>query len=226
MFIKKIIDARAHKRYRSLLFAIVLRLLTYPFIGNRLSENIFGSCIGLYLLITIIISLIKRKNFVILLSILALAFSIELIGKFNFFPDLYIYFEVTSVSIYCIYLGLAIWIIAVEILEAREVSIDLINGSICIYLLIGILWSIFYSIIDHLDPAAFSSDRIEGFKSSSMNVYLSFTTLTTLGYGDIYPVNKFALIACNLEAIIGQLYPSTFIAILVSRFIMAIDADK
>jgi hypothetical protein len=46
-------------------------------------------------------------------------------------------------------------------------------------------------------------------------VFFSFTTLTTLGYGDIIPVSAYARTATTLQAIIGVLY----IAILISRFV-------
>jgi hypothetical protein len=46
-------------------------------------------------------------------------------------------------------------------------------------------------------------------------VYFSFSTLTTLGYGDITPVAPHARIATSMQAIIGVLYT----AILISRFV-------
>ena len=46
--------------------------------------------------------------------------------------------------------------------------------------------------------------------------YLSFATLTTTGYGDVVPVHPWARSLCNLEAIIGQLYPATHLARLVT----------
>jgi hypothetical protein len=46
--------------------------------------------------------------------------------------------------------------------------------------------------------------------------YLSFVTLTTTGYGDIVPVHPLARSLCNIEAIVGQLYPATLLARLVT----------
>jgi hypothetical protein len=53
-------------------------------------------------------------------------------------------------------------------------------------------------------------------KMSSGLIYFSFVTLTTTGYGDIVPVHPLARSLCNVEAIIGQLYPATLLARLVS----------
>jgi hypothetical protein len=47
-------------------------------------------------------------------------------------------------------------------------------------------------------------------------IYFSFVTLTTVGYGDILPMHPVARSLCNLESIIGQLYPATLLARLVS----------
>lgn len=47
-------------------------------------------------------------------------------------------------------------------------------------------------------------------------IYFSFTTLTTVGYGDIVPVDPVARSLSNIEAILGQLYPATLLARLVS----------
>jgi hypothetical protein len=45
---------------------------------------------------------------------------------------------------------------------------------------------------------------------------VSFGTLTTAGSGDIVPLHPIARSLCNLEAMIGQLYPATFLARLVT----------
>ena len=47
-------------------------------------------------------------------------------------------------------------------------------------------------------------------------IYFSFVTLTTTGYGDVFPVHPIARSLCNVEAIIGQLYPATLLARLVT----------
>jgi len=56
---------------------------------------------------------------------------------------------------------------------------------------------------------------------SSSLIYFSFVTLTTIGYGDIVPIHPVARSLCNLESIIGQLYPATLLARMVSLEIEA-----
>ncbi|HXB77134.1 MAG TPA: potassium channel family protein [Bradyrhizobium sp.] len=47
-------------------------------------------------------------------------------------------------------------------------------------------------------------------------IYFSFVTLTSVGYGDIIPLHPVARSLANIESIIGQLYPATLLARLVT----------
>lgn len=120
--------------------------------------------------------------------------------------------------IFTLYLGVAIYLILKDVSRSQKVTIDTIRGSVCVYLLIGFVWALLYGIVASINPNAFKPSIIveEGFGKV---VYFSFTTLTTLGYGDILPIDPLAKMLTNLEAIIGQLYPSVLIAILVSDYI-------
>ena len=102
------------------------------------------------------------------------------------------------------------------ITESKKVTEDTLKGGISIYLMIGILWYMFYELILLIDVDAFSI-QIENLETYKL-VYFSYTTLTTLGYGDISPLNKLAMALANLEAIIGQMYPAIFIARLVTLY--------
>ncbi len=106
---------------------------------------------------------------------------------------------------------LSIWF---RISQEAKINTPVIQGSICIYLLGGIIFSFTYSTVQFFDPQAFSIPP-EILGSNSL-LYFSFTTLTTVGYGDITPVNPFAMTLSNAEAIIGQLYPAIIIGKLVS----------
>jgi len=80
------------------------------------------------------------------------------------------------------------------------------------------IWANLYSIIELLHSGSFQ--LVESFSSPQdlkLNmIYFSFTTLTTLGYGDITPLSPYARSFANLEALIGQLYPAILLARLVS----------
>jgi hypothetical protein len=98
------------------------------------------------------------------------------------------------------------------------VSAHRVRGAIVMYLTIGLTFSAIYRLIHDWVPTAFVGippgiPRGESFGSI---LYFSLVTLTSVGYGDITPVHPFARSMANLEAVIGQLYPATLLARLVT----------
>ena len=92
-----------------------------------------------------------------------------------------------------------------------------IVGAILVYLLIAVAFATLFTFIGLLIPAAFKGIQFEDDRSLASEIfYLSFVTLTTTGYGDIVPLHPAARSLCNVEAIIGQLYPATLLARLVT----------
>jgi Ion channel len=98
----------------------------------------------------------------------------------------------------------------------REVlTSDRLWGAAAAYLMIGVLWSFIYSIVDRALPQSFA---IRGATEPMQMIdvlYFSFSTLTTTGFGDIVPLTAAARTAATLEGIIGQL----FLAILIARLV-------
>jgi voltage-gated potassium channel Kch len=90
-------------------------------------------------------------------------------------------------------------------------------GAILLYLTIGLVFVALYTLVGAASPNAFNGLTVTARVSLPSDlVYFSFTTLTTVGYGDIVPVHPVARSLSNLEAIVGQLYPATLLARLVS----------
>ena len=90
-----------------------------------------------------------------------------------------------------------------------------IQGAIAAFLLLGTAWGMVYGALHALDPGAFSVPPSEAGSLPATLLYFSFTTLTTLGYGDVTPVSPVARALANAEALTGLLYP----AILISRLV-------
>jgi Ion channel len=91
-------------------------------------------------------------------------------------------------------------------------------AAVVLYLNFAIIFASAYRLMWDLIPTAFAnlSAPASGFSEIDTMLYFSFTTLTTTGYGDITPAHPFARSLANLEAIIGQLYPATILARLVT----------
>jgi hypothetical protein len=108
-------------------------------------------------------------------------------------------------------------VVARAVFSSGRVTHHRIIGAILIYLSIALTFVALYSMVGLLVPKAFSGITFEDNSALASNViYFSFVTLTSTGYGDIFPVHPVARSLCNLETIIGQLYPATLLARLVS----------
>jgi len=107
------------------------------------------------------------------------------------------------------------------ILRAKRVDAEVLCAGISIYLILGLLWGLAYTFVAQMIPNAFSfSTRAETVTvmSGLTAMYFSFTTLMTVGYGDITPVADVARMLAMLEAMTGTLFVGVMIARLVSLY--------
>lgn len=74
----------------------------------------------------------------------------------------------------------------------------------------------FYKILVNINANSFELSIFIDASPQYQLFYFSFTTLTTLGYGDISPLNSVGMMLSNIEALLGQLFPAIFISKLVS----------
>lgn len=122
------------------------------------------------------------------------------------------------------FLGLIVFTLGRALLAADHVTTDTILGGICVYLLLGMLWTSAYSLVETAKPGSLlvggvpfsqlAATRSDVFRGADL-FYFSFVTLTTLGYGDVTPASGTARALATGEAVIGQLYVAIFVARLV-----------
>ncbi len=206
-------------KYSQLLSELILLFLL-----ASLLDGFIGRLIIVVLFFLVILSVIRtlnldRERFFLLLFIAGCGFFTELFVVYEAAQGVVVNKLLWLVNnvITITFLSTAIVIINRKIFTEKKVSFDTIKGGISIFLLIGILWSLFYSTVYIFDPNAFSTS-IETIDLFGSMVYFSFTTLTTLGYGDITPTSELARVLANFQAIVGMLYPSIFIARLVGLY--------
>jgi hypothetical protein len=110
-----------------------------------------------------------------------------------------------------------IWVVARVVFAAGHVTYHRIIGAILLYLTVGLVFVGLFTLVGLITPGSFSGIRIENDPGlASEFIYFSFVTLTSTGYGDIVPVHPLARSLCNVEEIIGQLFPATLLARLVT----------
>jgi len=122
-----------------------------------------------------------------------------------------------AISLWIGFLLMLAGVILSRVFGEGEINIHRIQGAVAVYLLIGILWTGCYRMVVELDPGAFNMPAVaEEGRLMARLLYYSFVTLTTVGYGDVTPVNPAARSLAMLEALLGQLFPAILIARLVS----------
>ena len=111
--------------------------------------------------------------------------------------------------------GTAPVVIARALWRRRVVDVHTVLGAVCIYVLLGMMFSFIYAAIGQLGPHPFF---VQTSRATVPNyLYFSFITQTTVGYGDFTAAGDLGRSLAALEALIGQLYLVTIIAVLVSR---------
>ncbi|MFH1878793.1 MAG: potassium channel family protein [Candidatus Omnitrophota bacterium] len=199
-----------------LLICLFFILFVYPFVEQSvLSGKILVFFFTLVLAsATFAVSTYKRVNFVVALA-LAVPTSI-LIWADELLDNQVV--EILSFSFMMVFSFFAVICIVSHIMSAKKVTRDILAGGVSAYLLIGISWGMLYALLECVHPGSFvinsalESGALD--KWSTFNYY-SFTTLTTLGYGDITALSIHAQSFAILEAVTGVL----FIAVLISRLV-------
>ena len=96
-----------------------------------------------------------------------------------------------------------------------EVTLDVIYSAIVVYLLMALMWTFIFDVIEYLQPGSFLVTASPSQGSRIHFIYYSFVTITTVGYGDILPVSLTARAFSIMEMVVGQIY----LVVLISRLV-------
>jgi len=110
------------------------------------------------------------------------------------------------------------FVVARAVFASGKVTFHRIIGAVLLYLNIGLIFVALFCFVALLEPNAFTGlgPLRDNLALAGNLIYFSFVTLTSVGYGDIVPLHPYARGLANVEAIIGQLYPATLLARLVT----------
>jgi voltage-gated potassium channel len=97
----------------------------------------------------------------------------------------------------------------------RTVTLDAVYGAIAIYLLIGAFFATIDAAVGQLGSDPFFTQLKD--PAFEQYMYFSYVTLATVGYGDFTPATSLARALAVTEALAGQLYLVTIVAVLVSN---------
>jgi len=99
------------------------------------------------------------------------------------------------------------------VFQPKVMTQDKLCGAAAAYLLIGVLWAYFYIIIGYHFPESYMTLGQPGQLDYAGALYLSISSLTSSGFGDLAPLTRPARGACMLEQLTGAL----FVALLIAR---------
>lgn len=133
------------------------------------------------------------------------------------FPDSENVYISLSILFMVLFMSLILKNILTYLLVTKEVSVNLILGVISGYLLIGVLFSFGFALIEIVsDGPAINFEGDAGFKDV---LYFTMITLTTIGYGDLSPITDEARLLSYSLGVIGQLYMGIVMAFIIGKFL-------
>jgi len=198
--------------YTYLFASIVILFMVIPLFGGK--HNLFVAFLFLIVMLSTVFALkLKRKTLTLCLALGLISFGLTALNsKANMAEYTFAIALITYLS-YIAFFSICISIFLRKIFYADSASWDSIRGGISVYFLMGIFWAFVYRLVLLLDPGAISFSNPD--YAASDIIYFSFTTLTTLGYGDNLPLSPYAKNLTILESTLGQF----FLTVLVARLV-------
>ena len=203
-------------RFLLLLCVLIVFVIATPFIDALLKLH---KLVDIFLTIVFIVamySIVGSKKHIVISALLGLpmVFSIWL-GYFFKSATILVIGELFGVM----FIGFAVFELIRFILAAEEVTREVLFAAVIIYLLMALMWSFAYIVLETIVPGSFSIPVPQTEEKQFVFLYYSFVTITTLGYGDITPITHQAGALTILEAIVGQIYLVVLVSFLVGMFV-------
>ncbi|HSD25604.1 MAG TPA: potassium channel family protein [Solirubrobacterales bacterium] len=106
--------------------------------------------------------------------------------------------------------------------EEGNVTIHSMFGVLCLYLLVGLIFAVAFAVVQDVSSTDFFTTRHAGRDDF---LYFSYATLTTVGYGDLVAATNLGRSFAIAEALLGQIYLVTVVALIVSNIRRPARAD-
>ena len=201
-----------------LLVALALFFIWAPFVEEIEGGDLIVSGLFSLVLLAGVVAVADRKYVLVIALVLAIP---AIAGRWinHFRPDLIppAVFLVAGLILIAFVVGNLLRFV----FRAPSVNTEVLCASISAYLMLGLMWTMAYWLVDQLTPGgAFSYNTNTGTRSMNgfTGFYFSFITLSTVGYGDITPVSRIARWLAAMEAMTGLLYVAVLISRLVSLY--------
>ena len=213
---------RNKNKFLYFLVSIVLLILFVPFLEGGIFYVGLLNLLTTIIILTGVYAVSHTKKHLIIASILGLPWVIINWSNLLIYKEIQEHEAIWWGVLFFVYTTVVMFL---HIIKGSKVTIETLYGAISVYLLIGLTYTSIYALIEIITPGSFnlinSQGIIHAFKVDEL-IYYSYTTLSTLGYGDIRPITSHARTFAISEAIIGQLYLTILVARLVGLHISSI----
>ena len=200
------------RRWSALLGLLVLTYLFATIADFGIAGEIVGRCLYMVVFAGTVVAAdlpahVRRAAFtVVLLWPVATLLDVTVGGPVT---------QIAEMALLSILLVGSLIIVFGEVSGDGGTQTDGISAAIFGYLLITLTFALFYVKLEETYPGSFDLGRSDSHVSSL--VYFSLVTITTLGFGDITPVSRFARVIVGIEAALGLMYVAVFIGRVVNR---------
>jgi len=202
-----------------LLIALGLLFFFFPFVEEVKGGDLIVSLLLSLVLLAGVLAVADRKGVLLIALVLAIpAIAGRWINHFRpdvVHPAVFLTAALVLTAFVVVNLLRFVW-------RAPSVNIEVLCASISAYLMLGLMWTMAYWLVDQLTPGAFAFNAGPRSMNGFNGFYFSFVTLSTVGYGDITPVSRIARWLAAMEAMTGLLY----VAVLISRLVALYSSPK
>ena len=198
--------------FAMLLLMLMTVVVIFPFMPSVIRAAFMLKISLSLLLVASVYILSGKQKFLVIAGVLAFPTFITIWLPVLYDRSAFIFLDNMTNLLFFSYV---IYELIVLIFLAKRVDRNIIYGSMCIYLLLGLQGAFIYTLLELLSPGSFIEEALSGVHDLSTFVYFSFVTLSTLGYGDIVPATRGAQALASMEALIGQFYLTVLVARLV-----------
>ncbi len=210
--------ASSNYRHAYLLASLVLIIVVRPFLVDReLSPWLLDGFMYATLLTGAFVAISNRAQGLVTAALAVIAIAAQLAWRAQEIPS-------TDATLFVFLIATLLLLVNVALLFVRnlfqqrdQITADTIYSAVSVYLLLGMAWTFGFVLLEIASPGSFTlPEPLEDYDDSFDRLLgFSFTTLTTLGYGNISPATAQADGLANAEAITGTLY----LTVVVSRLI-------
>jgi len=195
-----------------LLVALIGLILIFPFTHTDIISRIGLATLSSLVLVGGVYAIARsRRMLVVGLGLAILAIALQWSALLSRDPVLFGFAGIAYIA----FLGLTIGEVLRYLLKRGPVTADKLHGALAGYIMIAFLWAFLYAIVEVFAPGSFSfphSDTTDPHAFFRL-LYFSFTTITTVGFGDITPVSDQARSLVMIEEFVGVF----FVGILIAR---------